>query len=153
MGGVLSAGPHRLEAAITARIPQVISCGALDMVNHCAPETVPERFRERVLHPHNANVTLMRTSAEECTRIGREMGIRLSRARAPVTLLIPLKGVSMLDAPGQPFFSPDANQSLFASLRAHCSSAVSVRECNLHINDPAFAKELASELMHNLGRK
>ncbi len=153
VGGVLSAGPHRLEAAITARIPQVISCGALDMVNYCAPETVPGRFRERVLHPHNASVTLMRTSAEECTRIGREMGIRLSRARAPVTLLIPLKGVSMLDAPGQPFFSPDANQSLFASLRAHCSSAVSVREYDLHINDPAFAKELASELMHNLGRK
>ncbi|MXZ17600.1 MAG: UPF0261 family protein [Rhodothermaceae bacterium] len=153
VGGVLSAGPCRLEAAITARIPQVVSCGALDMVNYWALETVPAKFRERTLHPHNANVTLMRTSAEECTRIGREIGVRLSQARAPVTLLIPLGGVSMLDAPGQPFFDSGANQALFSSLRANCSSSVNVKEYDLHINDPGFAEALANELMHNLRRE
>ena len=150
VGGVLSAGPRRLEAAITAGIPQVISCGALDMVNYWALETVPTKFRERILHPHNANVTLMRTSVEECVQIGREIGIRLRQARAPVTLLIPLRGVSMLDAPDQPFFDPSANQALFDSLRANCDSSVSVKEYDLHINDPGFAKALANELMHNL---
>ena len=153
VGGVLSAGPRRLEAAITARIPQVVSCGALDMVNYWALETVPKEFRERTLHPHNANVTLMRTSAEECAQIGREIGVRLSQARAPVTLLIPLGGVSMLDAPGQPFFDSGANQALFSSLRANCGSSVNVKEYDLHINDPGFAEALANELMHNLRRE
>ena len=154
VGGVLSAGPHRLEAAITARIPQVVSCGALDMVNYWALETVPRRFREeRTLHSHNANVTLMRTSAEECAQIGREIGIRLSQARAPVTLLIPLRGVSMLDAPDQTFFDSSANQALFASLRANCGSSVNVKEYDLHINDPGFAEALAKELMQNLRRE
>lgn len=153
VGGVLSAGPHRLEAAITAGIPQVISCGALDMVNYWALETVPTKFRERTLHPHNANVTLMRTSAEECTQIGREIGIRLRQAHAPVTLLIPLRGVSMLDAPGQPFFDSTANQALFASLRANCGPSVNIKEYDLHINDPDFTEALAKELMHNLRRE
>ncbi|MCY3595489.1 MAG: Tm-1-like ATP-binding domain-containing protein [Bacteroidetes bacterium] len=153
VGGVLSAGPHRMEAAIAARIPQVISCGALDMVNYWALETVPIKFRERTLHPHNANVTLMRTSAEECAQIGREIGVRLSRARAPVTLLIPLRGVSMLDAPDQPFFDSSANQALFSSLCANCGSSVNVKEYDLHINDPGFAEALAEELMQNLRRE
>lgn len=153
VGGVLSAGPRRLEAAITARIPQVISCGALDMVNYWALETVPAKFRDRTLHSHNANVTLMRTSAEECVQIGKEIGIRLSRARAPVTLLIPLRGVSMLDAPDQPFFDSTANQSLFSSLRANCGSTVNIKEYDRHINDPGFAEALANELMHNLRRE
>ncbi|MCY4673094.1 MAG: Tm-1-like ATP-binding domain-containing protein [Bacteroidetes bacterium] len=150
VGGVLSAGPQRLEAAIVAGIPQVVSCGALDMVNYWALETVPVAFRERTLHPHNANVTLMRTSPDECVRIGREIGTRLSRARAPVTLMIPLRGVSMLDAQGKTFFAPESNEALFASLRANCAPSVTVKEYDLHINDPEFANAISDELIHNL---
>ncbi len=153
VGGVLSAGSRRLEAAIEAGIPQVVSCGALDMVNYWSLETVPAKFRERNLHTHDANVTLMRTNVEECTQIGREIGFRLRQAYAPVTLLIPLRGVSMLDAPEQPFFDTTANSALFASLRENCGSSVNVKEYDLHINDPDFAKALAKELVYNLGWK
>ena len=150
VGGVLSAGPQRLEAAIAAGIPQVVSCGALDMVNYWALETVPAAFKERTLHPHNANVTLMRTNPDECAKIGKEIGTRLSRARAPVTLMIPLRGVSMLDAPGEIFFAPESNKALFASLHANCTSSVTVKEYDLHINDPEFADAISDELIHNL---
>jgi len=150
VGGVLSAGPERLSAAGRRGIPQVVSAGALDMVNFGAADSVPAPLRERTLYRHNPTVTLMRTSAGECREIGRRIGQQLRRARGPVTLMLPLRGVSMLDAPGQPFHDPEADQALFDALREHAGPAVQVREFDQHINDEAFAHALADELLRQL---
>jgi uncharacterized protein (UPF0261 family) len=150
VGGVLSAGSDRLGAAGRKGIPQVVSVGALDMVNFGAPETVPEPYRARTLYRHNPAVTLMRTSVEECREIGRRIGEQLSRATGPVVLLLPGRGVSMLDAPGQPFRDVEADRVLFQSLREHVGPGVRVRELDLHINDEEFAQALADELLTQL---
>ena len=147
VGGVLSAGPDRLGAAGRHALPQVVSCGALDMVNFWALGTVPAAFRDRNLYRHNANVTLMRTSAEECVRIGRRIADKLSQAKGPVTLLIPLCGVSAIDAEGQPFYDPAANAALFKALRENVGPSVCVVEMDLHINDPDFADAIARHLL------
>lgn len=150
VGGILSAGPHRLEAAGKAGIPQVVSCGALDMVNFAHIDTVPERFADRRLHKHNENVTLMRTEPEECREIGRRIAEKLSAATGPVTLMLPLKGVSAIDREDQPFYHPQADEALFDALRSNCSDAVEVVEIDAHINDPAFGKALAERLLEQL---
>ena len=116
VGGVLSAGPGRLDAIIRTGLPYVGSCGALDMVNFWAMETVPARFRDRTLHVHNPNVTLMRTTPEECARIGRFIVEKLNRMEGPVRFLIPEGGVSLIDAPGQPFWDPAADRALFDTI-------------------------------------
>lgn len=154
VGGVLSAGPERLSAAGRKGIPQVVSVGALDMVNFGAPDTVPEQFRGRTLYRHNPAVTLMRTSADECRAIGKRIGAQLARATGggPVVLLLALRGVSMLDAPGQPFFDAEADAALFAALKEHAGPKVTVRELDLHLNDEAFANALADELLCLLRR-
>ncbi len=113
---MLSAGPERLDAVIRSRIPYVGSCGALDMVNFWAMETVPAQFRQRKLHRHNQNVTLMRTTAEENGAIGRFIAEKLNRMEGPVRFLIPEGGVSLLDAPEQPFWDPAADQALFDAI-------------------------------------
>ena len=150
VGGILSAGPDRLTAAAEKGVPQVVTCGALDMVNFRGMDQVPDQFRNRRLHAHNAHVTLMRTSTEECYRIGQAIGHRLSKAAGPVTLLIPLGGVSAIDAPGRPFHDPEANRVLFASLKEHCRPAVRIVECDAHINDDAFVDMLGSTLLDML---
>lgn len=147
VGGVLSAGPERLSAAGRKGIPQVVSVGALDMVNFGPPESVPQRFRNRTLYRHNPAVTLMRTSAEESRTVGRRIGEQLRRAAGPVVLCLPLRGVSMLDAEGQPFHDPQADRALFESLREHAGPGVQIRELDLHLNDEAFARALADELL------
>lgn len=147
VGGVLSAGPDRLSAAGRNGIPQIVSCGALDMVNFHALETVPERFKERNLYKHNPNVTLMRTTPEECTQIGRRIAEKLNEAAGPTVLMLPLKGVSMIDKEGEPFYDPVANQALFEALRNHTKPSVRRVELDLHINDPAFADAVAKELL------
>jgi uncharacterized protein (UPF0261 family) len=152
VGGVLSAGPDRLSAAAHKGIPQVVSVGALDMVNFGAMDTVPERFRNRNLYKHNATVTLMRTTPDECREIGRRIAEQISRAKGPVVLMLPLKGVSMLDAEGQPFADPAADRALFQSLRDNAGSNVTVKEMDAHINDPQFAQALADELLAHLSQ-
>jgi uncharacterized protein (UPF0261 family) len=152
VGGVLTAGPDRLSAAARAGIPQVVSVGALDMVNFGAAETIPERFRGRTLYRHNATVTLMRTTPDECREIGRRIADQLNRATAPVVLMIPLRGVSMIDAEGKPFHDPEADRALFASLREHAGAGVTIREVDAHINDGEFADALADELLAQLRR-
>jgi uncharacterized protein (UPF0261 family) len=147
VGGVLGAGPDRLSAAGRVGIPQVVSVGALDMVNFGPADTVPERFRERSLYRHNPSVTLMRTTAGECREIGRRIAGQLNRATGPVVLVLPLRGVSMLDAPGQPFHDPEADAALFDSLRRHARPPVRIRELDAHINDPEFARALVDELL------
>src|SRR5262245_10777398 len=146
VGGVLSAGPARLDAIVRARIPYVGSCGALDMVNFWAMDTVPERFRSRLLHRHNANVTLMRTTSEECARIGRFIVDKLNRMDGPVRFLIPEGGVSGIDLPGRPFWDPGADKALFDAIATNFRSSASRRLERLpyHINDAAFADALVA---------
>jgi uncharacterized protein (UPF0261 family) len=147
VGGVLSAGPDRLSAAGRKGIPQVVSVGALDMVNFGAPETVPQAFAGRTFYRHNPTVTLMRTTADECREIGRRIAGQVNRSTGPVVLMLPLRGVSMIDAEGQPFHDAEADRALFAALRAHAAPNVRIRELDLHINDPEFSHALADELL------
>jgi uncharacterized protein (UPF0261 family) len=153
VGGVLSAGPDRLGAAARNGIPQIVSCGALDMVNFHAVDTVPDRFRQRNLYKHNPTVTLMRTTPEECRKIGKEIANKLNQAKGPVVLMLPLKGVSMMDAEGQPFYDPEANQALFDSLRETIRPNVRLVELDLNINDPDFAQAVVNELLGVLKSK
>ncbi len=147
VGGVLSAGPTRLSAAGRAGVPQVVSVGALDMVNFGPEASVPETFRGRTLYRHNATVTLMRTTPDECRVIGGRIAAQLMAATGPTVLVLPLRGVSAIDAPGQPFHDPEADRALFESLRAGLGPPVRIVEVDAHINDPAFAKALTTELL------
>ena len=144
VGGVLSAGPDRLGAIARSRVPYVGSVGALDMVNFWAMDTVPERFRSRKLHKHNPNVTLMRTTPSECRAIGVWIAERLNACEGPVRFLVPEKGVSALDTPGQPFYDPEADDALFQSLSRTLRQTQTRRLNRLpyHINDPQFAAAL-----------
>ena len=141
-GGVCSAGPNRFEAAARAGVPWVGSCGALDMVNFWAADTIPEHYRGRLLHSHNAHVTLMRTSADEMVIIGKWLAEKLNQSQAPVRLLIPEGGLSMLDAPGEPFFDPEANEALFTSLEQtfQVSDTHQIDRVPHHINDARFVE-------------
>jgi uncharacterized protein (UPF0261 family) len=154
IGGVLSAGPDRLGAAVSVGIPQVVSVGALDMVNFGPVETVPERFRNRTFHVHNPSVTLMRTLPEECEAIGNRMAMALFNATAETVVLLPEGGVSALDAPGQPFFHPKADARLFEAIRRGLEGAENVRVESLpyHLNDPEFADMASTRLREMLRR-
>jgi uncharacterized protein (UPF0261 family) len=151
VGGVLSAGPDRLEAAGAAGIPQVVSLGALDMVNFGPRETVPPQFEGRNLYVHNPTVTLMRTTPDECAELGRTIGRKLSAAKSPTVLFVPLKGVSMIDVEGQVFYDADADAALLAGLRETLADSVEVHEVETDINDEAFAVAMADRL-HELIR-
>jgi len=146
VGGVLSAGPDRLEAAGELGIPQVVSLGALDMVNFGPFETVPAEFRDRLLYKHNPTVTLMRTTPEECATLGRVIAEKLNQARGPLTVFVPLKGVSLIATEGQVFYDPAADEALFGALREHLDPDFDLRELDLDINDPAFAQAMADRL-------
>lgn len=144
VGGMFPAGPHRFEALIERQIPLVLSVGALDMVNFGSIDTVPEKFAQRNLHVHNAQVTLMRTSVEENREIAGWIATKLNRSVAPVTVLIPEGGVSMLDDSGQPFHDPQADAMLFGELERQIdqNDRRKVIRFPHHINDPAFAQAL-----------
>jgi uncharacterized protein (UPF0261 family) len=146
VGGVLSAGPDRLEAAGELGLPQVVSLGALDMVNFGPIDSVPAEFRDRLLYKHNPTVTLMRTTPEECAELGRRIAAKLNAATGPVTLFVPLRGVSLIDVEGQVFHDPAADEALFGALREHVDDGVEVREVDADVNDPAFARATADRL-------
>lgn len=146
VGGILSAGSDRLTAASEVGLPQVVSVGATDMVNFGPRATLPAVFEGRTVHVHNANVTLLRTTAEECRAIGAELGEKVARSRGPAAILLPGRGVSAIDAEGQPFDDPAARAALFESIRTSCGEV----ECTLldhHINDPEFAEAAARKLI------
>jgi uncharacterized protein (UPF0261 family) len=146
VGGVLSAGPERLTAAARRGVPQVVSVGALDMVNFRAPETVPDKFRARRFYRHNPTVTLMRTTPPENERLGEEIARKVSASTGPAAVLLPLRGVSAIDAAGQPFDDPPAREALFAAIRANLQG-VELIELDRHINDPEFAEAAANKLL------
>ena len=151
VGGVLNAGPHRLEAAGKAGIPQVVSVGARDMVNFGPRDTVPDKFRDRLLYQHNPTVTLMRTTADELRQIGSILADKLNMAKGKTALMLPLRGVSAIDVEGGPFYDAEADQALFDTLRAQVKDPVEQIEVDTDINDPAFAVAAAKKLLDMLG--
>ena len=154
MGGVFPATEDRFGAMVRTRAPYVGSVGALDMVNFGAPDTIPERYRGRKLHVHNPQVTLMRTTAEENERIGRWIGEHLNAMDGPVRFFLPEGGVSALDAPGQPFWDPEADAALFRALdrtvRQTSNRQLIRLKCN--INDPEFAAAIVAAFRSLIGR-
>ena len=152
VGGVLSAGPERLDMAGALGLPQVVSLGALDMVNFGPMQTVPERFRDRKFNRHNPNVTLMRTTAEECAALGALIAQKLNRAKGPVAVYAPAKGVSSISKPGGAFFDPAADAALIAALRLTLSPQIECIVEDVDINDPHLAHTMA-ERLHVLMQK
>lgn len=153
VGGLLSAGPNRLEAAGSCGVPQVISAGALDIATFGPPETVPKQFSDRNLYKHTAAITLMRTNREENTRIGETLAEKLNASASPTAVMLPLKGVSMFDAPGQPFYGPQEDEALFSALRDTLDPKhVELVELPFHINDEKFALEAAKKLVELMGK-
>jgi len=152
VGGVLSAGPDRLEAVGAAGVPQVVSLGALDMVNFGPRDTVPERFEGRNLYVHNPTITLMRTTADEMAELGRRIARKLNGASGPTALYVPLRGVSAIDVDGGPFRDAGADEALFAALREGVDAAkVELVEVDADVNDPAFATAMADRLHEMIG--
>jgi len=146
VGGVLNAGPERLDAAAETGTPQVVSTGALDMVNFGPEDSVPERFRDRQFHVHNPQVTLMRTTAEECAELGQIIAEKLNAATGPTALALPLGGVSMLDVEGQDFYDPEADAALFDAIRENLDPDIELIETETDINDEEFALTIARKL-------
>lgn len=145
VGGTLSAGPARLDAAAGAGIPTVVAPGCLDMVNFGGPETVPAEFEGRNFYIHNPQVTLMRTTPEECRELGRILAEKVNAYTAPAAVMIPGKAISVISAEGQPFYDPKADEALFSSIREH--SRQPVEDFDMEINDPAFARACAEKLL------
>lgn len=147
LGGVLSAGPERMDSIAQTGVPYVGSCGALDMVNFWSPDSVPERYSDRLFYHHNAQVTLMRTTAKECAQIGEWIGHKLNACEGSVRFLLPMRGVSALDAKGQPFWNPEADAALFQALEDTIQQTQDRRLIKIdhHINDAEFAAEAAAQ--------
>lgn len=150
VGGVLTAGPTRLEAAARNGVPAVVSTGCLDMVNFGPPDTVPVRFKDRLFYQHNPQVTLMRTTPEENRELGRILAGKLNLSTGPVVVMLPLRGGSVISAPGGPFHSPEADRALYESLRENLRRDIPVIEMDCAINDPPFAESCARELLRRL---
>jgi len=148
VGGVLAAGPNRLDAAALNGVPQVVSVGALDMVNFGPVNTIPKKFEGRNFYEHNASVTLMRTTLEENKNLGEIIGKKVSQSIDKAAFFIPLKGVSMLDAKGMQFEGKEEDKALFSSLRKHLDkNKVELIELDNHINDEAFAVAMVDKLI------
>ena len=149
-GGVMSAGPTRLSAAASAGVPAVVVPGCLDMVNFWAPESVPDRYRGRRFYQHNPNVTLMRTTPEENLELGRRLAQRINASKGPVAVYLPLRGISVISAPGGAFAWPEADQALFEAIKSNLRPEIPVFELDVSINDPAFAEAVSKGLLRLL---
>jgi len=147
VGGVLTAGPTRLEAAARSGIPAVVGPGCLDMVNFGPRDTVPAKFNGRLFYQHNPQVTLMRTSVEENVQLGRIIAGKLNASTGPIHVMLPLKGISVISASGQPFFLPEADAALFGALKAGLRPDIPVQEIEANINDTAYAESAAKILL------
>lgn len=151
-GGVFSAGPERGQAASQAGIPAVIVPGCVDMANFWGIETVPERYQNRNLYRWNPNVTLLRTNAAENQEIGEMIAAAANLATAPVAILLPLRGVSMLDSEGNAFWDPAADAACFEAIKSNAASHVQIIEVDANVNDPAFSRTVAETLLEMLGQ-
>jgi len=153
VGGVLSAGPTRLEAAAKTGVPAIVTPGCLDMVNFHGPGTVPDKFNGRTFYQHNPQVTLMRTTPAECAELGKIIAQKVNDSKGPVTVLIPKKAISVISAPGQKFHDPAADKALFDAIRSNLRKDIEVIEMDCAINDAAFAEACANALLKNIGKR
>jgi uncharacterized protein (UPF0261 family) len=147
VGGIFSAGESRLTGAGASSIPQVVSVGALDMVNFGPLQSVPDQFRGRLLHRHNEAITLMRTSVEECAELGRRMALRLNGSRGPVSVFVPMGGFSALGGVGEAFHHPRADQAVLSALKQNLDPSIELQTLDLHINDGEFAAAMVERLL------
>lgn len=152
VGGILAAGPTRLEAAARRGVPAVVAPGCLDMVNFGPPETVPARFAGRRFYQHNPQVTLMRTTPAECAELGRILAEKVNLSIGPATVLIPRRGISVISAPGQPFHDAEADEALFSAIVENLRRDIPIVDLDSAINDPAFAEACADALLANIAR-
>jgi uncharacterized protein (UPF0261 family) len=149
-GGVLSAGPERMDAAAQQALPQVIAPGCLDMANFWAADTVPDKYKARKFYKWNPNVTLMRTTPEENAELGRILAQKANQSTAPVAFFLPLKGVSILDSPGGEFWWPESDEALFTAIKANVRDDIPVVELDCNINDAVFAEAVTGQLLEFL---
>lgn len=147
VGGVLNAGPTRLEAAGKAGVPAIVTPGCLDMVNFGEPATIPAKFAGRTFYHHNPQVTLMRTTPEECAELGRILAEKVNAYTGPVTVLLPLKAISIISAAGQPFHDPIADAALFAAIKQHLRPGIPLLELDCEINAQEFSQACAAALL------
>lgn len=150
VGGTLSAGPTRLEAAGKTGIPAIVTPGCLDMANFGGRETVPSEFEGRNFYIHNPQVTLMRTTPEECTKLGEILAQKVNAYSGPVTVLLPTKAISIISADGQSFHDPAADEALFAAIKSNLSADIELIEIDAEINAPEFSQACADALLKNL---
>jgi uncharacterized protein (UPF0261 family) len=151
VGGVLAAGEGRMDAAAERGIPQIVVPGCLDMVNFWEQASVPGQFKGRKFYQHNPNITLMRTTVEENGELGRILAAKLNRSTGRAAVFIPLKGLSMIDAPGNAFWWPEADRALFDALKENLREDIPVKELNHNINEPEFATSCVHALLEMLG--
>ena len=147
VGGILGAGPTRLEAAARNGVPAIVTPGCLDMVNFGPPDSVPAKFQGRRFYQHNPQVTLMRTTAEECAELGKILANKVNLSKGPVSVLLPKKAISVISAPGKPFHDEAADRALFENLKGHLRKDIEVIEMDCEINDPRFADACANALL------
>ena len=152
VGGVLGAGPTRLDAAGKTATPAIVTPGCLDMVNFGARDSVPTKFDGRVFYQHNPQVTLMRTNAAECAELGRILAEKVNAYRGPVSVLLPLRAISVISAPGQPFYLPEADAALFGAIRQHLRPGIPLVEVDCEINAPEFAAACVQALLGHLAK-
>ena len=150
-GGTLTAGPTRLDAAGKAGVPAIVTPGCLDMVNFGARETIPEKYEGRNFYVHNPQVTLMRTTPEECVQLGKILAEKINGYTGPVSVLLPTKSISIISAQGQSFYDPKADQALFDAIKSNLSKTIELIEVEAEINAPEFSKACAETLLKNLG--
>ena len=150
VGGTLGAGPSRMDAAGKAGVPAVVAPGCLDMVNFGERASVPQKFAGRLFYQHNPQVTLMRTTPEECSELGRILADKVNRYTAPVTVILPLKGISVISAPGGAFHDAAADNALFASIKDNLHKNICVIEMDSQINDEVFARACVTALLENI---
>jgi uncharacterized protein (UPF0261 family) len=153
MGGVMSAGPTRLEAAAKSGTPAVVAPGCLDMVCFWKPETVPEKYRNHRIYFHNPNITLVRTTPDDNVELGRIVAGKLNLSTGPIAVYFPTKGLSVVSTTGGPYSWPEADQALLESLKRHLRPGIPVHVFDTHINDPAFAEAMARGLLDLMARK
>ncbi|RAL21378.1 Tm-1-like ATP-binding domain-containing protein [Thermoflavimicrobium daqui] len=150
LGGVLTAGPNRMDAAAKWGVPQVIAPGCLDMVNFWGMDSVPDQYKDRLLYAWNPNVTLMRTTPEENVQLGRILAEKANASKGAVAVFLPLRGISELDASGEIFWDPEADLALFNSIKQHIRPDIPVYELDCNINDEQFAQAVSSKLLELL---
>ncbi len=153
VGGVLNAGPTRLEAAARRGVPAIIAPGCLDMANFGAPETIPAKFSKRIFYKHNSQVTLMRTNTGECAELGRILAEKANLSVGPVTVLIPKKGISVISQEGKVFYDRAADDALFSALRDNLRRDIPLVELDCDINAPEFADACVTALLGHLNGK